>query len=414
MTYLNAVKYVTSAPDGGAGKKSIVCELAEALGYSLRRIKYIRLAGSNGKTVCAEMLIGVLQAAGYTVGCLRMPLRREPRENICIGNDCLGAEEFSSYTEAVRAALGSENVSGNYSPPTRAELLLTVALLAFSRHKCDICIIESDHFGSDPSLVLPPPFAAVICGAIPSNDSAEISKIRSYICKGIRELISAPQNNEAYKIISETCYSVNCRLTLPSRTAIEIRRLSLSGTDFKYKQKCYSLRLCGRFQVSNAVLVLEVLEMLKRMGYKLSDEAVRKGLSELRLPAKFEVISLLPLIIVDSTHTPVAIETVCDALAEFKPAERSTVKIKLCLPSSELAEHYTSALKKRNYTVENVFLPPEPTYEGTCENTVCRTAAKALVKNALQGLQGSDILLISGSYSFVNPVRYELLNILGF
>ena len=75
MTYLNAKKYISSAPDAEQENDSNILALLDAMGNPHRRIKYLRLAGSNGKTVCAEMLRSVMDAADQRVGCLRMPLR---------------------------------------------------------------------------------------------------------------------------------------------------------------------------------------------------------------------------------------------------------------------------------------------------------------------------------------------------
>ena len=70
MTYLNAKKYMISAPYSNGKGHSNILELLDSLGSPQRRMKYLRLAGSNGKTVCAEMLTSVLIKGGYTVGCL--------------------------------------------------------------------------------------------------------------------------------------------------------------------------------------------------------------------------------------------------------------------------------------------------------------------------------------------------------
>jgi dihydrofolate synthase/folylpolyglutamate synthase len=348
-----------------------------------------------------------MKRAGYTVGCLRMPLRDEPRENVCINSQSISMDEFAELCATIRQVSKELDII-----PSRAEILLTLALLSFKRQACDMCIIESDHFGNDPSMMLPSPFAAVICGAFPSNDAAEISRIRSYICKGISEIVSVPQNSEAYRIISDTCYSINCRLTLPSKNAITIDKLTFRGTEFTYKDKSYSLNLCGRFQVTNAVLLLEAVEMLSRKGYNIDNNAVNEGLSSLRIPAKFETLSVSPLIIVDSTHTPVAIETVCDSMTDFKMLSKK--QIRLCLPNTELIRDYVEALQKRGYKIEKIVTEQgEPAYSGEYDTCPCKSK-KELARTALDGLDKDTVLLISGHHSFVIPVRYELLSILGF
>jgi len=397
VTYVNAVKHIKSAPD----KKSTgaLLRMLARLGSPQKRIKYIRLAGSNGKTVCAEMLTSILTSAGYRVGCLRMPLRDEPRENVCIGGKPISMDEFAHYTEMVRASAKQTTDDENVAlEPVGAEILLCIALLAFVDKKCEICIIESDHFGIDPSVQLPPPFAAIICGTIPCNSQAEIVRIRSYICRGIEEIVSVPQNNDAYKIISDTCYAASCRLTLPQKSAIKVGRLSFTNTSFSYKGKDYSLRLCGRFQIYNAVLVLEAVEMLVRKGFDISEDAISNGFLKLTIPAKFEVVSINPLMIIDSTHSPVAIGIVCDALADFK--DISGRRVRLCLPDEALANAYVDALTERGYTIERIIGPEK--------------SKKAIVKNALKELNKDTILLISGDNTFVSAVRYQLLTTMGY
>jgi dihydrofolate synthase/folylpolyglutamate synthase len=410
VTYINAVKYIKSAPD--IKNSGALLRMLSRLGAPQKRIKYLRLAGSNGKTVCAEMLTSVLTSAGYTVGCLRMPLRDDPRENICIGGKPLSMDEFANYTSLVRDAARECDEENITLMPVGAEILLCIALLAFCEKKCDVCLIESDHFGIDPSVQLPHPFAAVICGTIPSNNDTEINKIRSYICRGIEEIVSVPQNNAAYRIISDTCYKANCRLTLPNKNAITVKRLTLRETSFSYKKHDYTLRLCGRFQVYNAVLVLEVVEMLIRKGFKINADAIAKGFAKLTIPAKFEVISVNPLMLIDSTHSPVAIGIVCDALSDFR--DITPKRIRLCLPDRLLIDAYVSELTQRGYEIERVIAPlGEYTTSDTYETVVCKTK-KALVKQMLSELDKNTFLLVSGDYPFVSALRYELLASMGF
>ena len=407
MTYLNAKKYINAATDAGNESDSNILSILEALGNPHKRIKYLRLAGSNGKTVCAEMLTSIMTAAGYRVGCLKMPLRAEPRENVYIGKSCLAMNEFADLVSEIRSISAQLSLS-----LAKAEILLAVALLSFRNNDCDLYVIECDHFGEDPSRFLPPPFATVICGTIPSNNSSQISRIRSYIGKGVQEIVSSPQNNDAYKIISETCISVNCRLTLPSKNKLSIRKMTLGGTEFTYKNNAYKLGLCGRFQVSNAILVLETVDMLLRKGFSIPHEAIEQGIGRIKIPAKFEVISLSPLMIVDSTHTRVAIETVIDSLCDFKDLTGN--KIRICLPYGDLIEEYTNELQKRGYEIDRIIaFDPEEKLVSDNKITSVKTV-KSLIKSALDQLPQETILLISGDYPFVNPVRYQLLGTLGF
>ena len=189
-------------------------------------------------------------------------------------------------------------------------------------------------------------------------------------------------------------------------------RMTFVSTEFLYRNNQYKLSLCGRFQVYNAVLALEVIDMLRRKGFNISEEAVIKGLRSLKIPAKFEVVSISPLIIADSTHTPIAIETVCDSLADFREITGS--KIRLCLPGGEIVADYIRVLEKRGYEIESIILSEDVTTSPLPPNTtICKTP-KAIVKTALCGLTNDTVLLISGDHPFVMPVRYQLLSTLCF
>ncbi len=398
MTYLNAKKYLASAPEQAS--ESQLSELLLLVGNPQKRIKFLRLAGSNGKTVCGQMLTSVLSKTSHKVGFLRMPVSDEPRENVLINNEPISFTDFARLVDTVKQTLLSSDFT-----PTRSEIFLSVALLAFRESNCDLAIIESDHYGSDPSVNLPAPFAAIICGTLPDND-AEISRIRAFVSRGIEEIISAPQNAQAYRAISDICYSANCRLTLPSRNALTVTRSTFMGTDFSYKSEEYRLNVCGSFETSNAILAIEGLEMLSRKGFVVSPSAIHDGLSDLRLAAKFEVLSVSPLIIVDSTHSLSAIPTMCDALTEF--GDKTPKSIFLCLPSSTLISEYSVCLAERGFEIAGVY---------TCDTnidgaTVFKTP-KTFVKQAISNLDKSTTLLISGDCRFVLPIRHELLNALG-
>ncbi len=410
MTYLNAKKFVSGASEQKNPDRNALAKILDRLGTPHRRLKYILLAGSNGKTVCAEMLCSVLKSAEYTVGCLRLPLREEPRENICVGDECISMSDFSVYISTIREQCIRDGIT-----LTRSELLLAVAMLAFKKAGCHLCLLECGDL-ADTLISLPPPLAAVICGTIPSGNQEEIAKIRSYIRRGIEEIVSAPQDGDAYKFIFDTCVHVGCRPpTIPSKNAQSVQRLNFRGSEFTYKNVSYTLKLCGRFQISNAILVLETLEMLGRHGYRISHDAVRKGLSTLKIPSKFEVVSISPLMIVDSTHSPVAINTVCGSLSDFK--ECAGKRIILCLPEDKIIDRYCDALAANGFGVSKIFTlsaaEPAAFAEYTAPICVCKNP-RTLVKSVLSELSDDTVLLISGQHSFVTPVRYELLATLGF
>ena len=405
MTYHNAVKYLQQAPSESNDSTALPL-LWEAMRAPQRSLKYLRFTGSNGKTVCAELLLSAFQQSEYIVGSLSLPLREDGRGNVRINAKSLSPEEFTSYLERIVQILKDINLTrtqeasdeGNDEPKkplvlSQSELLLSIALLAFYEHGCSFCIIESDAAFSDPTRRLPSPFAAAICGTIPRENQKEIQGIRSYIVHGIQEIVSAPQDQNAYRLISETCASINCRLTIPTKSELSILRLSFAGSEFCYKNENYKLALCGKFQITNATVVLEVINMLARHGFTLSQAQIFNGFLQTKAPARFEIVSVSPTIILDSTHSEEAIGVICEALADFKPLFGN--QLRLCLPSEELADQYRTALSPHDFSIKSII-----TYSSD-------TKPKDIISTAWSDLSKDEILLFSIPSDQIKKLRDE-------
>ena len=447
MTYHNAVKYISCAPRETQTKHSFdrLSYLAELLGGPHKRVNYIHLAGSNGKTICSALLSSVLTRSGYNVCSLNMSELSDPKENIRHNALPLSVAELTEAisavaeayrlmklnVEAARVSRGEDGeVAEEYRAvpaslvngelpieATRCELLLLAALYFYKSRGCDICIIESYHNLSDPSLFLRPPSAAVICGAIPSTDRAQISKIKTYIRRGTNEVISAPQDSYAYKVIADTCAAAGCRFSVPVKSVLTVKQLSLIGTSFVYGGKDYRLSLCGRFQTVNAITVIETLKALRRSGYNISYEAEKDGICEVKLRSRFEVISVNPTIIADSTYKHEAVEAVCESLFDFSEVTGRTLR--LCLPhDASLIEKYLEMLRSRGYKVTHIYTVGE-SGDGAKLQTVSPsptvlTTPKNAAKRMLAELSTDEILLVSGRYSFTDKIRLEILRAMEF
>ncbi len=447
MTYHNAIKYIMSAPTKTGASESLerISLLCARLGSPENRLPYIRFAGSNGKTVCQTMLASILHENGMHVGSLLMPAHTDPRENIIIDKKPLSIDNTVKYVSRIAAAVNELRdelsalrdtatdgnaeehtsslpeaiVSGKISiAPTKNEIIFLVALLAFREAKCDICLIEGDHNGADPSKLLASPHTAVICGTIPDENTKETHRIRSYLTSGITEVISSPQSSETYKIISSACARINCRLSLPTKSMLEITRLSLGGSEFVYRDEKYKLGVAGRFQIQNAITVIEVVRSLNRTGKNIPHEAVYKGLQNLSEPAKFEAISVSPTIIIDSTHKTEAVPTMCGTLADFK--EQVGANIVLCItPDAPLISEYISCLSSLGFSVSEIILCPDndresaPNIEVSCPVTA-PTTAKATAKKIISAAKEEGLVLVTAPDNLADKIRSETLQILGF
>lgn len=430
MIYNNAIKLVHSAPseikEDRPGTR--IRLLWKQLGEPQKSIRYVRFIGSGGKTVCAEMLSSIYQESEYTTGSLTFPLQEEFRNNIRIGHRLLPLDELASYAEQIHTAIKSirriqkkksteENGDVEVTPfaLTQHELLLTIALLAFRAHQCKLCIIESDCTSEDPTRHLPSPLLLTVCGSVSASDPIKFPEIRSYAESGIKEMICSPQDEDGYGFLSELCAAINCRLTMPSRKEISILSVKLTDCVFLYRGKTYELKLCGVFQVENAILILEIVAALGRIGFFLSEEVTQARLREIRLPGKCEILSVSPTIVADTSCHQRSIEVVCDALWEFRHITGTNVHF--CLPEGMLADQAVQIFSEKGYEISSLLAIPcsEVTkYYPPQKNYAQLRLIHHTVQEAISALGPNDLLLLCGPSAFTSRLRHEFLKQLGF
>jgi len=436
MTYHNAVKYILSAPNKNGPVSSFdrLRLLSGLLGSPDARLKYIRFAGSNGKSVCQTMLSGILIESGVHIGSLLMPTTSEPRENILIDGAPISIESTVLYVEAIAAAVKSvrariecgdtdglpESIATKKTDirPTKSEIILLMALLAFREAHCTLALIECDEGDSDATKFLAPAPYTVICGTIPDDDTSELRKIKSYIKPGINEIISAPQDSRAYKSISSACAAINCRFTMPVRSSLEITHMSLKGSEFIYRERGYRLKLCGRFQVHNATTVIEAVRMLHRSGFDIGYDAVCRGLAGANIKNKFETISVMPTIIADSTHKTEAVITMTETLSDFRPQTGSDVV--LCISNDlPLIKEYLKNFEVLGYNVKELIIEgasnvPYDELEAYPFPINLPATPKSAAKRILEAASEHGFVLITGDSKTTSRLRYEVLQKLGY
>jgi len=445
MTYLNARKTLLLAPTKppkAHPNDRLYC-LLHLLGDPHQKMRYIRIAGSNAKSVCGTMLESILAVSEHNVGFLVVSDLENPRRAIRINGVEISEEDITTTMSQVRASVNlmkkractAKNVLTNggmlsadhASIPaslleneasfdlTGSEFLLFIALLIFRKYGCQFCIIECDDHAYDPSLILPSPLAAVISGTIPTSKPHELEAIKRYIKSGIMEIVSAPQNGEAYKMISDACAAAHCRLSVPARSTIQVTRATLHETHFSYRGRDYRLSICGNFQILNAVTVMEAVRMLRRCGIPVSNEAEREGLEKARIPARFEFISYEPYILVDSAYKADSLKTVCDAIAEL--CDFTDKEVILCLPPDlHFMRDCVQTFHEHNIEIKSVFslLPQEyKDNECSCESLNYPTISK-LTRALLSEMKHNSFIFVCGHNSFSLPMRYELLRQMGY
>ena len=328
MTYNEALTYIHSicwkGSRLGLGRTR---ELLQKLGNPEKQLKFVHIAGTNGKGSCAAMLSSILEAAGYRVGLYTSPFINRFNERMQINHQCIPDGELAELTAYIRPF-----ADGMADPPTEFELITALAMVYFARHQCDIVVLEVGMGGElDSTNIIDVPEAAVIMAMGLDHvkelgpTMADIARAKAGIIKEGGRVVRYGGNPEADAVIAAACREKHASLRQPDFAAIVPGDFSLEGQSFSYKG-WHDLRipLVGAYQMKNAAVVLETVEVLRQRGWHISDEAVVQGLKNTRWPARFEVLRRDPVFIVDGGHNPHGIRATAESLQRLFPGKKFT------------------------------------------------------------------------------------------
>ena len=303
---------------------SRMVDLLERLGRPQDDLRFVHVAGTNGKGSVCAYLASVLQAAGYKVGLFTSPFILCFEERIRVNGENIRAEELARAVEAVRpAAEAVEADTGDH--PTEFELMAAVAFEHFRAVGCDIVVLEVGLGGRlDATNVIDASEASVICRIgldhtdLLGDTVAAIAGEKAGVVKPGCPVASWPQEREAMAIIEAVAAERGCELVVPdfSQLAVEplagaaLRRFSWQGQEFE-------TRLLGSYQPFNAALALETVRVLRGRGWDIPEEAEVAGIASARWPGRFEMVAASPLTIVDGGHNPQGAEALAASLADL-------------------------------------------------------------------------------------------------
>lgn len=303
---------------------SRMVDLLERLGRPQDDLRFVHVAGTNGKGSVCAYLASVLQAAGYKVGLFTSPFILCFEERIRVNGENIRAEELTRAVEAVRpAAEAVEADTGDH--PTEFELMAAVAFEHFRAVGCDIVVLEVGLGGRlDATNVIDASEASVICRIgldhtdLLGDTVAAIAGEKAGIVKPGCPVASWPQEREAMAVIEAVAAERGCELFVPdfSQLAVEplagaaLRRFSWQGQEFE-------TRLLGSYQPFNAALALETVRVLRGRGWDIPEEAEVAGIASARWPGRFEMVAASPLTIVDGGHNPQGAEALAASLADL-------------------------------------------------------------------------------------------------
>lgn len=308
MTYEEAIAYIHGLYWRGSklGLERTI-ELCHLLGDPQKKLKFIHVAGTNGKGSTCAMLSRILHAQGYRTGLFVSPYVDRFNERIQFNNEPISDDEIAALVGEVAPIVDAMEI-----PVTEFEIIAAIAFLYYVRKACDYVVLEVGLGGElDATNVIDTPLLAIITAIDYDHmhilgDTIElIAKAKAGIIKDNGTVLFYGEHRDALPVIEAACDRHHATLSVCDRSTIVPEDFDLHGQRFSYREyRHLKLGLLGQYQMNNAATVIDAVELLRRQGVAISDEALYKGLAETIWPARFELLREDPPFFVDGGHNP--------------------------------------------------------------------------------------------------------------
>lgn len=298
--------------------------LCKKLGDPQETLRFIHIAGTNGKGSVLAFLSTVLWKGGYRVGRYSSPAVFSYYERIWVNGRPISKRALCECMTRVKEACDEITAEG-FPHPTIYEAETAAAFLYFRDCGCDIVVLETGMGGREDATNLIQNTIAAVFAPIGMDhmqflgDTPEkIAMQKAGIIKNGCYVISAHQEDAVLSVLQEEAEEKGCSFIVAGE--VQKPRYGLEEQSFSYtdangkKWDKVKISLAGMQQPENAALVLEVLSCLARCGYPVSETKLREGFSKTEWPGRFQILSKKPLFIIDGAHNEQAAKKLAQSI----------------------------------------------------------------------------------------------------
>lgn len=370
----------------------------EKLGNPQNDFKAIHIAGTNGKGSVSAMLHSALKSAGYKTGLYISPFIIDFCERIQINGEFIPRDSLCEF---------AQKVIDTKIELTEFEFITAVAFLYFGAQKCDIAVIETGLGGRlDATNSLPNPLVNVITKigldhtAVLGDSIEKITKEKCGIIKDCPVITTPYQPQKALEIIGE--YNP----IIPDITELKVIKSDIFGNEFSYKGEIYKTTLSGEYQIENALVVIETLKTLGIMA-----EIIKQGIEKTFFPARMEVISQKPIVVLDGAHNIDGATVLAREMAKFDGKITAIIGM---MADKDYDEVLAKTLRfcKKAVAVEVEGMPRSLKAEELKQKAqkYCETEIAQNYLEAIEKAKGEDVIFVFGSLYLASAMREKLKN----
>lgn len=321
MNYTEAIEYIHSVSwtfcKPGLER---IRELCNKLGNPQNKLKFVHVAGTNGKGSFCSMLESILRSAGFKTGLYTSPYIKEFNERMRVNGKNIDNDVLANITTRVRPIADAMT-----DKPTEFELITAIAFQYFLESECDVVVLEAGMGGRlDSTNIIDTPLLSVITGialdhtAFLGDTVEKIAKEKAGIIKPGIPILYGGEDNIAREVIKKAAEEKCSDYYETDYSQLSIDSATLEGAKFNYKNRHgVDVKLLGLYQPRNASVVLDAVDILQSRGLGIDNKAISQGLSAARWPARFEIILKDPLIIFDGAHNPQGISSATKSIKHY-------------------------------------------------------------------------------------------------
>jgi dihydrofolate synthase/folylpolyglutamate synthase len=424
MTYEEARAFIAdTAKYGSVLGLETEAELLRRLGNPQDDLRFVHIAGTNGKGSILAYVSTVLKEAGYRVGRYISPTIFKYRERIQVDGAYITKEAVARLTEKIARA-GREMQAEGFSHPTGFEVETAMAFLYFKEMNCDIVVLETGMGGlTDATNVvkttLVSAFASISMDHMGflGDTLEEIAAVKAGIIKPDTKVVSAVQKPEVRRVLQDTCARQHASYCEVDENEIRNVHYGFEEQSFAYRDlKDLRPGLTGSCQIGNAAAAVEVIYALRDLGFPVEEEALRRGLRKTEWIGRFTAVDRHPLFVVDGAHNRDAADRLYETLQLYFPRKRKIFIIGVLADKeydyivsrlAPLAAHIITVMTPDNPRA----LPAEALAQAVQKYNSKVEAAESLAESvrAARGYATADDLILAfGSLSYLGALIREI------
>lgn len=303
-----------------------IMRVLRAMGNPQEKLKVVHVGGSNGKGSTAAHLESILLQTGMRVGLYTSPHFLSFTERIRINRQEIMEPEVVEWTQRILGRvpeLAAKRCDGLPLPITFFEFTTAMALGYFAEKGVDLAILEVGMGGRlDATNVCYPMVSIITSVSLEHQDYlgrtlAQIAREKAGIIKPGVPLVSGVIHPGAQKVVLDTCREKGSPLyRLGKEIAAQGTPVDFNYSGINSSYKGLSTNMRGRHQVRNAAMAIAAAEILGQKGVSVEEQAVRRGLQDVRWPGRQQYLPGPPRVLLDGAHNPEAMRSLCFSLAK--------------------------------------------------------------------------------------------------